>query len=380
MKSSLRFFKKYFAIVLLSFLFTPSMAMATEIVANKEEGASAYSKIVGTWLIDTPVFDFMIETGALIADYPLLFLTETGQYRIYLLGSDCHLRNSYFPNYPHPLDIRESMRCFSHVSTRQNDLSNAFALLVSQGEVHDAGDGKWRLVPEDRGESMLQRIEAFKDYQLVNDGRIFREKLFLWMSSQPFSVSGEMMEFDPGHLVFSKHSKEALIDIGHLPALPANLSRLRYWRCMLGAYEEGGEKNPPLKKELALFRSLLRNASLNHDAQIAQYKAETAYVLAREKDNDASGEGYSNWREAFQEAEKQHLETLKYYEEIQALPIYQAIKEERLGAYLGCPERDAPRLKSVEEMTKKIEQSLIFNALGQNRLGELFGCTECDKK
>ena len=315
--------------------FSESFAAATE------DKASDYSKLVGTWIISPQSFDFFIEVGALSAEYPLLLLDEDKQFRIYLLGKDCSTSNGYFPNYPYPLDMKETLRCASHVPTRQKDLLNTNATLISFGSVQQDAEDKWRLVPEDAGQSMLQRIEAFEAYGEVKKAEIFREKYFIWMTSYAFQVRDNTLEFDPGSLIFSKYSKDALIDAGMFGFVNLVPNR-RYFRCILNAYE-GSISNKAIvsQDELNTFRILARKSYAFHDAEVMLFKAETEHMLAQEKDGDASRTGINNWNEAHIELKRQtQTSYVKYYDEIEQHPIYQAGKKKRLGAYLGCPERD----------------------------------------
>jgi hypothetical protein len=318
------------------------MAMSTA-CANTSGGylkSGDYEDVSGAWLIDSQPYDFFINSGVFWAEYPAVIISPDGQFRAYIIGRECVAHNINLAVSPSDKEVQ--FDCINGHAARQKDLHGGLAVLVTKGKIKRQDDGMLRLVPDDQRFSISDMMARSS-----KSGEKIKYGVFYLLTTQPVDPARLSFQTVPYHqkkltYSFSKYPGEILADAAATPH-NLNTSTSKYFRCILNAYTRAAVESTPFSDEIIVLRKLMREHGLLFDAEMEGIKKwEMAEEIKRNVNatDVLKAEEKKLRSESEAEIEQMTKKLGVVVEQLIVTPAYKAAEANKLGEYLGCPERD----------------------------------------
>lgn len=302
------------------------------------EGPKSYD-LHGVWIKSTVDHDFYIETGVVVAEYPLIVIEEGLRFSVHRFGVTCDSDGTTKSNADFNNEYR--LRCNLPLSQNESDLLNALSIHVSSGEITINKDSTYNF-RLDSNERLNELISASNHYVPMIDGVPFQYSHISTLTSSPviLQISGSSLIVESAssgrRIEFSRVHIDDLIDAGAITYI-LGLANGRYFRCIMNVFsaQRSGRKHPH-EAELSSLRKLSRRLSL----------------LGSEKDADLRGGDSSRHESRLKRREELNATMGLMWEELAKSPAVDAVDNGAFGRYLGCHDRDGdihPRLSFQEQ-------------------------------
>lgn len=318
-------------------------------------GEETDSPLVGTWLVAPRHVDPFVDAGIVAPMYPVLKIQKDGTFALFTVSTDCWDDESdvFYENsiVRDPLDEWEKCE-------RQR---NSDSLPKPQSAyVRQSADGRWHTQngklyldvhdvnapPFYIGLKNVGKPEAGRDYQWLADRMnlvgidepTISDDMAARFYSTYFILDGGEMEYETGSgslsITKAPHGRSIGFGAARLEEISVaaavvkalDVPSAEYFRCVLA--------NVASSKESRLDPSERRRLiDLSEKVATISSRQDFLRVLERAgRDPDAAVV------QKMLESDGEYI--LSLYDEMGELPAFRAAREERLGTYLGCPDRD----------------------------------------
>jgi hypothetical protein len=261
----------------------------------------------GAWLISPKEHDFLIETGVLAAEYPLLVIdTNNSQFRLYRFGVACN-------SDPYILTQSSETKkpCIDTSEISSLDNLTGLAILVSSGHFNSTRNSI-KLI-SDNPDYTKDIIFSPKIPTLSPEKRIKHLSIYTEiLKSTLYTITSKdnllMKSTDNNEISFNKVNLNTLVDIGST-FNSIGFSYGQYFRCATNN---------------------LKNQELFKLARSFQSTSNKIEALLYQLSKNYSDEGFNLLEKYKQEISDMDLDVGKRF----------GFAHNKLGAFMGCPDRD----------------------------------------
>jgi hypothetical protein len=288
----------------------------------------------GVWLIEPLYFDVLVEQGLVTPEFPVLVIRPDGAFRLYRVGVFCEVLDQYERLSQEPGVLARA--CARASQRSRPDLGSAFGVISAAGKWKASQDGSLQFLVEERGhipkyyedtlkelretlEKTRRNIEPLardpRSRQFMEErsrrelakGENFYTTLYVLDGKQlRFAVDEQLLQLEgphPDDLLIYRRTDPEVLEAATGSAILFEVSATKYFRCLVDYFQRA-----PLTDERQEVIKAARGAS-------ALYAGKPSIDLALLRPVERP---------------------LDFH------PAKRAMKERKLGAYLGCPSRDLP--------------------------------------
>ncbi|MDN3543563.1 MAG: hypothetical protein ACK4S6_07380 [Roseateles asaccharophilus] len=272
--------------------------------------ANPPNELRGTWLIAPKPHDFLIETGVVSAEYPILAIDEDDTFRAYRFGIACASELTSVVS-----EVNRIEPCMRNLGISNVDRLTGLAIPIAEGRVVRSEVG-WLLKPND-SKSLAEAIGNATPSNQKVDGIPYQFAIFVNLFGEPLSASINNNELVLGSVNKSFTYSFVRVDVRQLVGVGSLLNVIglpygQYFRCAM--------KN-------------IHDAVLLRDAERVQEAYNLSDQQFYEQLRRNSQEDVLRGQALRQEASDLTVALFnRYGREIDL--------QQRFGAFAGCPDRD----------------------------------------
>jgi hypothetical protein len=298
---------------------------------SAEAQTQDFGKLAGTWLITPQHYDEWADKGVEIAAYPVLHISAEGRFTLYRLQVTCAPDGPDGKPYPSDSAERDAACTAARERSGKHGFRTGYARVSAAGVIKREGDRmrfvsdevspvphEWAMVHRmlrERGffnEAAAKAYETFHSTFYVLDGREVTVVLNGGALKLNDAQSGRSVEY--------RATRPEVLDAAIAVPAAFSVDLPPYFRCLTEKLEAAMQGPGAPTNDLASGASLAREHLLLFD--------ELRSVSAR-KDPDTR-----------ERATQLQAKIEENREKVAKHPLFEAIREKKLGAFLGCPEKD----------------------------------------